>query len=121
MRELGASNRLKPHLAVVDFVLFNQGNHARFPTSFDAEDNLNSEVLGHALTEIGFLVDAYWSGKFLLIDGSLLKNRNAIAHGDKIPIDQPTYEELHRLVVDLLDYAQTCIENAAVEESYVRK
>ncbi len=121
MREVGMSHRLGPHLAVVDFLLFNQGNDARFPTSFDAEDNLNSDVLKHALTEIGFPTDDHWSGKFLQIDGSLLKNRNSIAHGDKVMIDQPTYDELHRLVVELLDYSQTCIENAALEESYLRK
>jgi hypothetical protein len=121
MRSAGYSQRVAPHLGVVEFLLYNQGNQARFPCDVRTEDNLSSEVLKNLLLELGLSCDDYWAGKFLLIDGSLLKNRNAIAHGDNASIDDATYQQLRTLVFELLDYAQTCIENAVQLRGYLRK
>jgi hypothetical protein len=100
--------------------VFNQGNPAKFQRNVSAESNLNSEVLKNILEEIGLVCEPTYALKFTLIDGSLLKNRNDIAHGDEVEVDDPTYTQLHGLVVELLNLTTTAIENAAAQKTYLR-
>jgi hypothetical protein len=72
------------------------------------------------LEEIGLVCEPTYALKFALIDGSLLKNRNDIAHGDEVEVDDPTYTQLHGLVVELLNLTTTAIENAAAQKTYLR-
>lgn len=67
---------------------------------------------------LGLDYDSKWSSRELLIDGSLLKNRNEIAHGTKIHIDEDTYGQLHDLVIDMLNHFREIIEKAAELRSY---
>ena len=107
---------------LVDFLVYNQDHRAKFSVAgtIDTESNLNSKVLSNLLLTIGFAEDRFWDGKYLLIDGSLLKNRNEIAHGTAAQIDQATYDQLHELVLEMLEYVKTSIENAALSRSYLR-
>lgn len=107
---------------LVDFLVYNQDHRAKFSVggAIDTESNLDSGVLRNLLLTIGLTLDSFWDGKYLLIDGSLLKNRNDIAHGAAAQIDQATYDQLHDLVLEMLDQVKTCIENAAVSRSYLR-
>jgi hypothetical protein len=82
---------------------------------------LKSKVLQNILLTIGLEYDSFWRNKSLLIDGSLLKIRNEIAHGEKTEIDKDTYQENYKLVIELLDYMKICIENAASTKAYRRK
>jgi hypothetical protein len=120
MSDLGNNTRIKAHLGVVEFVLFNQGNQAEFTRSISADSNLNSAVLQDILAEIGLKCDQDYSVKLLFLDASLLKNRNDIAHGRKIEVDDVTYNEIHKNVMELLDHTLNSIENAAVQKTYLR-
>jgi hypothetical protein len=122
IREAGQSKRMQLYINVVEFATFNQGNKAKFPYkgAFDLEDNLNSDVLTNLLTTIGVVCDDFFTSRFLIMDGSLLRSRNAIAHGERFDVDDETYEQLHRLVLELLEHLKTQIENSAAIRSFVR-
>ena len=120
LREGAQSDRISAHISIVEFLVFNQGNAAKFHRVVSAESNLNSDVFKNILQEIGLACEPSFALKFPLIDGSLLKNRNDIAHGDEVEVDDPTYTQLHDLVIDLLNLSATSIENAAAQKSYLR-
>lgn len=61
-----------------------------------------------------------WATREMLIDGSLLKTRNDVAHGERLDVDGPTYEQLHELVLEMLDPLRAEIENAAARQAYLR-
>ncbi len=107
---------------LVDFLIYNHDHRAKLSTDrvIDTESNLNSKVLLNLLHTIGLIIDDFWQGKELLIDGSLLKHRNEIAHGKRIEVDHETYVQLHGLVLDMIEHIKTTIENAASLKSYLR-
>ena len=123
VREAGHSNQLQLYINVVEFAAFNQVIQAKFKYdgTIDVEDNLSSRVLANLLTIVGIPCDAFFTSRFLLIDGSLLKSRNEIAHGEDTELDEPTYDQLHSLVIELMDYLKLALENAAVLKLYLRK
>ncbi len=123
IREAGHSNQAQLYLNVIEFATFNQVNQAKFnyEDAIDTESNLNSKVLSNLLTTIGVGCDTFFTSRFLLLDGSLLKSRNEIAHGKRTEVDEQTYDQLHTLVIELTDYLKVQIENAAVNKSYLRR
>ena len=123
IREAGQSNQMQLYLNVIEFATFNQGNMGNFTFngSIDAEDNLSSRVFRNLLTTLGFVCDDYFASRFLLLDGSLLKWRNEIAHGERTQASDPDYDQLHHLVIQLVDHLKTLLENSAVTESYRRQ
>ena len=64
--------------------------------------------------------DAEYISKGPIIDERLVKNRNSIAHGQGVLIDQDEYDELHEIVIQMLDLFRNHIENAAVRGTYKR-
>lgn len=120
--EAQESNKTHSHLAVTEFLLFNQANSAKiaFKNVIDTKSNLNSDVLKNIFETIGIIPDSFWTGNFLLIDGSLLKTRNSIVHGQREEVDDPTYLQLHKFVIAGLDYMRSCVENAATQKRYQR-
>ena len=122
IREAGGSNLTRLHMGVVEFLTYNQRNTAKFSydKAIDTESNVNSRVFSNILDTVGIPMDDFFSTRMLLVDGSLLANRNAIAHGERIEVDHETYIQLNQLVIDLLDHFRDCLENAAVLRSYER-
>ncbi len=122
IREAGHSNQMQLYLNVVEFSTYNQGNigNFTFAGSIDAEDNLSSRVFRNLLTTIGIACDDYFTSRFILLDGSLLKWRNEIAHGERTIAAETDYEQLHQLVIQLMDHLKTQLENAAVSEAFRR-
>jgi len=122
IKEAANSNKTYLHSQLIDFILFNQHDRSRisYKGVIDTESNLNSKVLQNLLCTIGLDFDDYWIKKSLLIDGSLLKLRNEITHGEKTDVTEEAYLEIHKLVVDLLDTIKNYIENAAIRKTYKR-
>jgi hypothetical protein len=122
IREAGQSNRIQLYLNVIEFATFNQGNIGKFTLagSIDSEDNLSSKVLLNLLTTVGIYCDDFFTSRFLVLDGSLLKKRNEIAHGEKTEVDTVDYDQLHTLVLELIDYLKRRIETAAANSEYRR-
>lgn len=110
------SERMLPRIQLVDFLLLNQGERARIPFEdvIETKSNLSSRVLRDIFLAVGLDYGEEISSKELLIDGSLLRMRNLVAHGERFLIDEVTYLQLQELVVWLLDAVKDVIENAAV-------
>ena len=84
-----------------------------------AESNLSSRVLRDVLDTIGIPYDRVFGQKALLIDGSLLENRNRIAHGEPVEIDSVTYVQLHNLVVELINHLKDVVLSRARDREYL--
>jgi hypothetical protein len=122
IRQAAAARRLSAHMPVVHLLLYGLDEATRFSVdgAIDTESNLSSSVLRDLLATIDLPYDTRWSSKELLIDGSLLKTRNDVAHGERRDVDAETYEQLHALVVELLDHLKRSIESSAVMRGYLR-
>ena len=122
IRNAKPSRRISPHIVLVDTILNKFDTPFDFCNSrntIDTESNLSSRVLKNIFEEIGIPYDSTLAGKELLIDGSLLKKRNQIAHGERIPIDDGTYDQLRQLVVGLIDHMKNLVENQALIQAYL--
>lgn len=91
------------------------------PLSFDGvlrtDSNLKSEVFTAIATSLGFSIDRYVP-YFNLIDESLLKQRNGIAHGEYLEIDLTRFNEIADRVIMLLRWFKADIEIAASNGNY---
>ncbi len=83
------------------------------------ESNLSARVLRDVLDTIDVPYDRVFGQKALLIDGSLLENRNRIAHGEPIQIDSVTYVQLHDLVVELINHLKDVLLSRARDREYL--
>jgi len=81
------------------------------------QSNLSSSVFEEIASSIGIDPTRY-KLKYKLIDESLLKRRNQIAHGEYLNIDTQGYQNLSDEVVALISAYKTDIENAIALESY---
>ena len=85
------------------------------------ESNLNSKVLGEILTTIG-IAETEFETDYVLIDYSLLKIRNDVAHGDVLKekgFDKKRYLELHDTVLRLIETFSEQVKNAAMNKTYL--
>jgi hypothetical protein len=83
----------------------------------DTESNLSSKVLKRLTATIGIDYGRF-ATKEKLIDESLLKMRNQIAHGDRLAVKPEDYETIEREVRDLIDDFQQLIETCVQQEQY---
>lgn len=79
--------------------------------------NLNSEVLRDIACMLGLDYSPY-EIKEKVIDESLLRSRNEIAHGRYLLIDFDQYMNLHHEVITMMDLFRDQIENAAFSKAY---
>ena len=121
IRKAELSRSISPHIALVNTILDKLDTRIGFNSreNIDTESNLSSCVLKNIFATIGIPYDSILAGKELLIDGSLLKNRNGIAHGEYIQIDADTYNQLHQLIIELIDHMKKVIENQAHTQAYL--
>ena len=82
-----------------------------------ATSNLSSSVFKEIICMIGLDYSLYES-KEVLIDEKLLGKRNIIAHGNYLDIDKKDYDELHRIVIEMMDTLRNQIDNAAATKEY---
>ena len=117
----GNSRRPTLHTDLIDTILNGQRQPftPQWREAVDAGSNLDSRHLEDILCQVGLNPQDYLS-KGHLLNERLLKNRNAIAHGDGIPIEVNDYDELHEVIVGLLDKFRDDLEQAAISSSYLR-
>ena len=114
------SKKLGPHQELLEFILENMNKHVPFDpnTAIDTESNLSSAVLQEIMQTINLKYDSSWQQKSQLIDRDLLKIRNEIVHGELIPVDKESFQQLYDFVIQSLERYKTCIENAAALSDY---
>ena len=119
VQETGVSNRIKPSLEIVEF--FRQESAARsnlvWKSAVQTKSNLNSEVLREIVLSLG-LDYSRFETKEKLLDEKLLANRNDIAHGKYLKVDQEEYLQLHQEILDMMQDFYNQVENASVTKAY---
>ena len=118
---LTSSSRSTASVYALDVILAELEKPANLPVrnSIDTQSNLSSAVFKDIAGWIG-LDPGRYSTKFKLLDESLLKRRNRIAHGSYLELDQPAFADLVDQVVELLRWFKTDLENALATEAFVK-
>lgn len=113
------TNKSTIHCQIVDFILNRLGERAIIPNSnvIKTGSNLNSNILQEILTTVGIDYTDY-ELKNNLLDGILLKNRNSIAHGEYMELDEVNFNELFDEIIWMMDDIKTKLTNSVVLESY---
>jgi hypothetical protein len=122
LEQFRETRKARLHIALAEFFLSGLENKALFrnTSALDTRSNLNAEVFENIATSIG-IDPAGYEAKYHLLDESLLRRRNEIAHGEYLDIDRDGFDHLLSEVVTLLRQFKTDIQNSAVLGSYLNK
>lgn len=118
---LAESRKAASNIRAFDFILAEMGETAimNLSSAINTESNLTSKVFENIASSLDIDLSAY-NTKFNLIDESLVKRRNQIAHGEYLDISSREFGELAGEIVGLMRLYKTDLENAASVESYKR-
>lgn len=122
LNEFEQTNKSTIHCQIVSFILNNLNERAHVPIDnvIKTGSNLNSQILKEILTTVGLDYSTY-ELKNNLIDTVLLKNRNSIAHGEYIELDEVDFHDLHTEIVSMMDDIKNKLSNMVVLENYKRR
>ena len=119
LKEVKETNKPSLYIPVCDFFLFQLDERCSLPKdAISTASNLSSEILKEITHTLGIDFSLY-STKSKLIDETLLKTRNEIAHGNYLMVDREEYIELHGAVMGMLEIFRNQIENAAVNQDFL--
>jgi hypothetical protein len=104
---------------MVNFLLYELDNKSDIPNEniIKTGSNLNSTILKELLTTIGIDYSPY-ELKSNLIDAVLLKNRNMIAHGQYLDIDEDEFYSLYNDIIGIMIEIKNSIINSALLNEY---
>ncbi len=119
LNEAGLSNKLAIYVQITDFFTNGLTDRCILPLEVQTKSNLSSEVLREVVYTLGLDYKEYET-KAKLIDETLLKSRNEIAHGKYLLISVEQFTDLHSAVIELLDLFSNQISNAASTKAYKR-
>lgn len=116
------TNKSTIHCQIVDFILNRLDERASIPNNnvIKTGSNLNSNILLEILTTVGIDYTDY-ELKSNLIDSILLKNRNSIAHGEYVELDEINFSELFDEILWMMDDIKTKLTNSILLQTYKRK
>jgi hypothetical protein len=115
-------NELERAMQLCSFIeneLDKRSNLKAIPEPIKTNSNLSYEVLREILTILDIdhaKFDAYRA----FIDSQLLDARNGIAHGQYRDIDMELYNQLHEIVLKLIEEFKTELENKVAQQKYKR-
>jgi hypothetical protein len=115
------SRRSTPNVEAFDFIMGQLDTVAKLDmgSAINTESNLTSRVFANIAGSID-IDTAPYDTKFNLIDESLVRRRNAIAHGEYLDLSGREFSELVQDVIGLMRTYKTDLENAASLEAYRR-
>jgi hypothetical protein len=121
LNQLSQSKKSHLNIAAVDFLLNELRNQAKLQidNAIDTEANLSSIVFENIALSIGIDPTPYQT-RYNLIDESLLRRRNQIAHGQYLDLEPNDCRTLADDVVNLMRHYKTDLENAATIAAYKR-
>ena len=119
LNEAALTNKTIIYAKTAEFFISGLTERCNIPTEIEMKSNLSSEVLREIIYMLGLDYRDYET-KAKLIDETLLKNRNNIAHGKYLLMDDEEFIDLHRAIVDLIDLFSNQISNAAITKAYKR-
>jgi hypothetical protein len=118
---LADSRQAKPNIEAFDFVLGELDKRARMSMSsaIDTESNLTSKVFANIAASLDIATVGYET-KFNLIDESLVRRRNKVAHGDYLDLEPDDFRNLADDVLQMMRNYKTDLQNAASMATYRR-
>ena len=118
---LTESRKASLAIEAVDFVRTcgRQRATANPAKAVDTKANLSSRVFEEIAISVG-LLPARYTSRYNLIDTSLLKRRNRIAHGEFLDLAMKEYSNLSDETLVLLRWFKTDLENAAATKAYLK-
>jgi len=121
INNLVSSKKSSISIATVDFLRSEMKSKANLKVgnAIDTESNLSSSVFENIALSIG-IDTAPYETRYNLIDISLLKRRNQIAHGEYLDLEPDDYRALANETLLLLRLFKTDIENAAALSKFIR-
>jgi hypothetical protein len=121
LASLIASRQAKPNIAAFDFVLgeLDKPARMRMSSAINTESNLTSKVFANIANSLDIATTSYET-KFNLIDESLVRRRNRVAHGEYLDIGASDFRTLADEVVQMMRHYKTDLENAASLGAYRR-
>lgn len=119
LNELATSRQSEASIALLDFIRNSMEEKAKLKieTAIRTEFNLSSKVFSNIACSVGIDLVKY-EARFNLIDESLLKRRNYIAHGEYFDVDANGFKSLADETISLLKDFKGDIENAMALERY---
>lgn len=119
INDLVISKNSSVSIATLDFLRDELDERAKLKieSAIRTEFNLSSKVFANIAKSIGINTQGYES-RYHLIDESLLKRRNHIAHGEYLDVDSDGFRELADEILYLLRSYKTDIENAVSLKEY---
>jgi len=118
---LTESRKSAPNIEAFEFVYGEMGKIAKMSLSsaIDTESNLTSKVLANIAVSLDIATTPYET-KFNLIDESLVRRRNIIAHGEYLDLKADDFLKLADEIVQVMREYKTDLENAALLKAYMR-
>lgn len=119
LKDAKDTNKPSLYIPVCDFFLSQLNTRCSLPKkAISTASNLSSQVLKDITDILGLDFSLYFT-KSKLIDESLLKSRNEIAHGNDLLVSREKYIELHTEIIAMLDMFSNQIQNAAVNKDFM--
>jgi MAE_28990/MAE_18760-like HEPN len=118
---LNGSRQAKPNIEAFDFVLgeLDKPARMRISSAIDTESNLTSKVFANIATSLDIATTGYET-KFNLIDESLVRRRNKVAHGDYLDLGAADFRSLADEILQMMRDYKTDLQNAASMAAYRR-
>lgn len=122
LHDVQQSKQSQLNVTLVDFIRDGLGEKSKLKidTAINTESNLSATVFENILQAVGISVAPY-EAKTNLINESLLKRRNTIAHGEYIDVAKDDWAKLADEVLQMLRQFKTDIENAIAMSSFKRE
>jgi hypothetical protein len=113
LHDVQQSKQSQVNATLIDFLRngLDEKSKLKIDTAINTESNLSALVFENIRHAVGFETTPYES-KANLIDESLLKRRNTIAHGEYIDVAKDDWAKLADEVLQILRQFKTDIENA---------
>ena len=88
--------------------------------AIDTESNLTSKVFANIANYLAIATENYET-KFKLIDESLVRRRNSVAHGEYLDLEVDDFRTLADEILQVMRDYKTDLENAASMAAYRRE
>lgn len=121
LHDVQQSKQSQLNMTLVDFLRdgLTTKSKLKIETAIKTESNLSASVFENILQAVGFATAPY-EAKSNLIDESLLKRRNTIAHGEYVDVSKEDWAKLADEVLLILRQFKTDIENAMALSAFKR-
>jgi hypothetical protein len=117
--DVASTKKAVVHRKLVDFFTDEMDERCKIPFDnlISAQSNLTSEVFSDICHSLGIDYTPFQT-RSMLIDERLVRNRNAIAHGEYLAVDRDLYKELRDQILDMMSEYRDRLSNAAAVEDY---